>query len=42
MYIVVIVRLTKRILLGTLLFEGIGAVLLSLRFIPKWLAGRYI
>nr|THJ76490.1 hypothetical protein EPD62_16375 [Acetivibrio thermocellus] len=35
MYIGGIVRLTKRILLGTLLFEGIGAVLLSLRFIPK-------
>ena len=42
MYIGGIVRLTKRILLGTLLFEGIGAVLLSLRFIPKGLAGRYI
>ena len=30
-----IVRLTKHILKGTLIFEGIGAVLLSIRFIPK-------
>lgn len=29
------VRLIKRIIAGTLLFEGVGALLLSLRFIPK-------
>ncbi len=29
------VRLVRRIILGTLLFEGIGAVLLSSRFIPE-------
>lgn len=29
------VRLTKNVLLGTLLIEGIGAVLLSIRFVPK-------
>lgn len=34
-YIGGIVRLTKKILIGTLLFEGIGAILLSIRFIPK-------
>ncbi|MEA4911471.1 MAG: potassium transporter TrkG [Oscillospiraceae bacterium] len=34
MYIGGIVRLTKRILKGTLLFEGVGAVILALRFIP--------
>lgn len=28
-----IVRLTKRVLLGTLLFEGVGAVALSIRFV---------
>ncbi|MDD2504026.1 MAG: TrkH family potassium uptake protein [Clostridia bacterium] len=33
-YIGGIVRLTKRILIGTFLFEGIGAILLSMRFIP--------
>lgn len=31
-----IVKLTKKILMGTLLFEGIGAVLLAIRFIPKY------
>lgn len=31
-----IVRLTKKILIGTLLFESIGAVLLSIRFIPEF------
>lgn len=38
-----IVRLTKLIVKGTLLFEGIGAVLLSLRFIPElgFLRGIY-
>jgi trk system potassium uptake protein TrkH len=30
-----IVRLVKRILIATLLFEGIGAILLAMRFIPK-------
>jgi trk system potassium uptake protein TrkH len=35
MYIGGIVRLTKKILVGTLLFEGLGAVLLSFRFVPK-------
>ncbi|MDP4110007.1 MAG: potassium transporter TrkG [Bacillota bacterium] len=30
-----IVRFTKHILVGTFIFEGIGAFLLSLRFIPK-------
>jgi trk system potassium uptake protein TrkH len=29
------VRLTKNVLLGTLLIEGIGALLLSIRFVPK-------
>lgn len=31
-----VVHLTKRIIKGTLLFEGIGAVLLALRFIPQF------
>ena len=31
-----IVRMGKRILLGTFFFEGIGAVLLSIRFIPVY------
>ncbi len=31
-----VVRLVKKILLGTLLFEGVGAVLLSIRFIPDF------
>ncbi|MCI7322648.1 MAG: TrkH family potassium uptake protein [Lachnospiraceae bacterium] len=31
-----IVKLTKKILMGTLLFEGIGAILLAIRFIPKF------
>lgn len=35
MYIGGIVRLTKKILVGTLLFEGLGAILLSFRFVPK-------
>ena len=30
-----IIRLIKRIALGTLLFEGVGAVLLSIRFCPE-------
>lgn len=30
------VRLTKRIIRGTLLFEGAGAVLLSIRFVPQY------
>lgn len=28
------VRLIKRVILGTFVFEGIGALLLSLRFVP--------
>lgn len=35
MYIGGIIRLTRKILFGTLLFEGAGAVLLATRFIPK-------
>lgn len=35
MYIGGIVRLTKKVLAGTLLFEGLGAILLSIRFIPR-------
>lgn len=30
-----IVRMTRRVLIGTLLFEGVGAVLLSFRFCPE-------
>ncbi len=30
-----VVRLTKHILLGTLIFEGVGAILLAFRFCPK-------
>lgn len=43
MYIGGIVRLTKKVLFGTLLFESVGAILLSFRFIPKmgWLEGIY-
>ncbi|MGE4284518.1 MAG: TrkH family potassium uptake protein [Clostridia bacterium] len=35
MYIGGIVRLVRKILLGTLIFESLGAILLSIRFIPK-------
>ena len=35
MYIGGIVRLIKKILIGTLIFEGLGAILLSIRFIPR-------
>lgn len=35
MYIGGVVRLTRKILFGTLLFEGIGTILLSARFIPR-------
>jgi len=31
-----IVRLTSRVLKGTLFFEGLGALLLSIRFIPRY------
>lgn len=31
-----IVRLTRRVLLGTLAFEGVGAILLSIRFVPLY------
>jgi trk system potassium uptake protein TrkH len=43
MYIGGVVRLTQKILIGTLLFEGLGALLLSIRFIPKmgFAAGIY-
>ncbi|WP_102410628.1 TrkH family potassium uptake protein [Beduinella massiliensis] len=39
-----VVRLTRRILLGTLIFEGAGALLLSLRFVPRYglLSGVYM
>ncbi len=36
MYVGGIVRLTKRILIGTLIFEGAGFVLLSFRFVPQF------
>ena len=36
------VKLAKKIVLGTILFEGIGAVLLALRFIPELGIGRGI
>lgn len=38
-----IVRLAKRIVLGTCIFEGTGAVLLSIRFVPQygWLKGIF-
>lgn len=38
-----IVKLVRRILLGTLLFEGVGAILLSLRFVGDfgWGKGMY-
>lgn len=35
MYIGGIIRLAKKILIGTLLIEGTGAILLAFRFIPK-------
>lgn len=43
MYIGGIVRLTRKILAGTLFFEGLGAILLSIRFIPRMglLSGIY-
>jgi trk system potassium uptake protein TrkH len=43
MYIGGIVRLTKKILIGTLFFEGLGAILLAIRFIPRMglVAGIY-
>ncbi len=34
MYIGGIVRLTKKILIGTLIFEGLGAIILAVRFVP--------
>lgn len=36
-----IVKLTRRILIGTFLVEGIGAFLLSFRFIPQYGAAAY-
>ncbi|MEG2677271.1 MAG: potassium transporter TrkG, partial [Oscillospiraceae bacterium] len=43
MYIGGIIRLTKRILFGTLFFESVGAILLSIRFVPQlgWGEGIY-
>lgn len=35
-----IVRLVRRLLIGTAVFEGIGIVLLSIRFVPLFGAGR--
>ncbi|MDD2573649.1 MAG: TrkH family potassium uptake protein [Firmicutes bacterium] len=35
MYIGGVVRLTKKILIGTFLFESVGALILSTRFIPR-------
>lgn len=37
------VKLVKKIMLGTLMFEGIGAILLSIKFIPRmgWAEGIY-
>jgi len=35
MYVGGIVRMIRNILIGTLLFEGLGAILLSIRFIPR-------
>jgi len=35
MYIGGIVRLTKKILVGTFIFEGLGAILLAIKFIPR-------
>lgn len=38
-----VVKLVKKIIIGTAIFEGVGAVLLSIRFIPKmgFLVGIY-
>ena len=35
MYVGGIVRMIRKILIGTMLFEGLGAILLSIRFIPR-------
>lgn len=35
MYVGGIVRMIKKILIGTLLFEGLGVILLSIRFVPR-------
>lgn len=37
-----IVRLTRRVLYGTLAFEGIGAIVLAFRFIPRYGVGQGI
>ena len=37
-----IVKLARRIIMGTFMFEGIGAVILSIRFIPEMGAARGI
>ncbi|WMJ82684.1 TrkH family potassium uptake protein [Oscillospiraceae bacterium LTW-04] len=35
-----VIRLVKRMLIGTAIFEGMGAVLLAVRFVPKFGLGR--
>lgn len=42
MYVGGIVRLTRRVLFGTLLFESAGAVLLAFRFVPRMGLGEGI
>ena len=37
-----VVRLAKRIVIGTVFFEGLGALLLAIRFIPQYGPGRGI
>ena len=37
-----IVRLAKKIILGTVIFEGAGAVILAIRFIPEYGVARWI
>lgn len=38
-----VVRLAKKIIKGTIMFEGVGAILLSIRFVPEfgWIKGIY-
>lgn len=37
-----VVRLVRRMLIGTAIFEGVGAILLAIRFVPMFGAGRGI
>ncbi len=37
-----IVRLMRNVIVGTAIFEAIGAAVLSLRFIPRMGVARYI